>query len=386
MANFEKEISKLLKVEGGYVNHPSDKGGPTNFGITQGTLSSWLGKITSTKDVKNMARATAKKIYKAKYWDVNRTDDINSDLVAEILFDQAVNRGHSTAARMLQSACNLFPGKSIKVDGKIGNMSMSRINAIHDLELANKLIQIAQDSYVQIVKRNPKQLVFLAGWINRTQFLMDSMTRSKTTWPVIPLPKPAIAKEETQQLNLFQNIIFQNPLINKTGLTRALTFLDSPEIKNKDFMTFVDFDIHSSKKRLFIINLITGASEAFKVAHGRYSDLNHDGIADKYSNIPGSGMSSLGAMVVTTPYGKENGGWSKFDTAIKLKGLQKGLNDKVESRAVVFHSTKYVDNDNSALSGRSLGCFAVDDAVAQEIQKRIKGGSLIYAYDKDFIA
>ena len=54
MANVADLIDDILRREGGYVNHPADKGGPTNFGITQDTLSRYIGRQALISDVKNL--------------------------------------------------------------------------------------------------------------------------------------------------------------------------------------------------------------------------------------------------------------------------------------------------------------------------------------------
>lgn len=384
MAKFELEADHILDVEGSFSHHENDSGGATMYGITQGVLSAWRGKKVSVEDVKKLTKEEALKIYKARYWDVNRTSDIRSQLIAKILFDQSVNRGPKTAARILQSACNMVSDKFINPDGVIGNITIAKVNSLPEIELANMFIQTAQDRYIDIVKINKSQLVFLAGWINRTQKLMDAMIRATYSRPTIE----GVNKKtpDSDDLDLFSRIVKENPEINKTGLSRALTFFNNPAVKNKKYITFVDFDLPSSKKRMYVINTQTGKADKYKVAHGKYSDPNNDGIADKYSNVVGSGMSSLGAMVLNDPYGyTEKDGWSKFPVAVTIDGLEVGLNDNVRKRAVVFHSSPYVDQWTDFISGRSLGCFAVDDNVAREIQEKVKGGSLLYAYDKDFL-
>lgn len=185
--------------------------------------------------------------------------------------------------------------------------------------------------------------------------------------------------------DILSAIVKNNPGISIAGVARGLQWLEHESVKNKDFMVFVDFDKRSSEDRLYLIDLKTGKAETFKVAHAKGSDRDNDGYADDYGNAPGSNKSSLGAMVTGKSYGKAEGGWSKFDYAVKLYGLQKGVNDKVYDRAIVFHSSAYVDEYSKDLAGRSLGCFAVDDDVAKYIQDKIVNGCLLYAYDKDFI-
>jgi lysozyme family protein len=49
--NIRRLINDVLAKEGGYVDHPADKGGPTNFGITQATLSRYLERVVTPDEV-----------------------------------------------------------------------------------------------------------------------------------------------------------------------------------------------------------------------------------------------------------------------------------------------------------------------------------------------
>jgi lysozyme family protein len=42
-SNFDKCFKFILQFEGGFTNDPKDPGGPTNLGITQATLSAFIG-------------------------------------------------------------------------------------------------------------------------------------------------------------------------------------------------------------------------------------------------------------------------------------------------------------------------------------------------------
>lgn len=75
--NFEKAIGFLFPAEGGYVNHQSDKGGPTNMGITQKTFDNYRQqKGLPTENVKNITSEEAKNIYYEEYWLTAGADNI----------------------------------------------------------------------------------------------------------------------------------------------------------------------------------------------------------------------------------------------------------------------------------------------------------------------
>ena len=180
MENFNLVIAGLLKREGGYVNHPADKGGPTNFGITLATLKAWRKKTVTATDVKNMTVTEAKQIYKANYWDKLNLDKVSYLNIAAIAFDQAVNRGPKPAGKAIQSSVNVIKKATgqtlLVVDGDIGPKSLNGITRLDGYQaerVCAEMIKEAQLNYVSIVRRNPSQIVFLTGWMNRTHELFD---------------------------------------------------------------------------------------------------------------------------------------------------------------------------------------------------------------------
>ena len=91
--NFDEAFERLIGHEGGYVNHPSDPGGETNFGISR---RSYPGE-----DIKGMTLARAKAIYLRDYWGPAGCDAVPEALRFD-LFDMAVNSGPRLAVTMLQ--------------------------------------------------------------------------------------------------------------------------------------------------------------------------------------------------------------------------------------------------------------------------------------------
>src|SRR5690606_7789917 len=73
---FNEALEHVLQVEGGFVNHPADKGGATKFGITRATLAAWRTRPVSVEDVQRMNREEAAAIYRKRYWDYMRLDAI----------------------------------------------------------------------------------------------------------------------------------------------------------------------------------------------------------------------------------------------------------------------------------------------------------------------
>lgn len=200
---FEKIIGRLLKAEGGYTDDPDDKGGPTNWGIIQSELAAWRGHAVSKDDVKNLTLDEAIKIYKAKYWDKMGLDQLTDERLQLAIFDQGVNRGTVTAVKQAQQIANLF-GAGITTDGVNGPVTSKKLNAIDPVNFCREFLQASEHAYVNIVIRNPTQIKFLRGWLNRVHNLQDEILVGKfaAELPKVPVPvdvpaeKPPVPKAE----------------------------------------------------------------------------------------------------------------------------------------------------------------------------------------------
>jgi len=174
--NYKDAINKVLEHEGGFVNNPLDKGGATNWGVTQETYNNYMTYITgkpyvsTVAEIQAMPLDTAIKIYKLFYWDVIWGDKIKKYSVAAAIFDQAINRGPDAALKQAQRVLG------ITQDGLMGNNTLTALNnatATTDSE-AKFLSSYLQESilaYNTIVKNNPSQSVFLNGWLKRVESL-----------------------------------------------------------------------------------------------------------------------------------------------------------------------------------------------------------------------
>jgi len=149
------------------------------------------------------------------------------------------------------------------------------------------------------------------------------------------------------------------------------------EIK-RDVLTLIDYSRPSREPRLWVIDLARDAI-LFRelVAHGKNSGGDR---ATSFSNTPGSLKSSLGLFVTRGTYQGEHG------YSMRLKGLQPGINDQAESRAIVIHGAEYVRPDivgELGRLGRSWGCPALPTRVASDIIDHTKGGTAVFAYYPD---
>lgn len=169
-------IDEVLQKEGGYVNHPADKGGPTKFGITQATLEDWRGLPVSSLDVQYMSQDEARDIYEARYY-VDPGLPALPVMLRPLVFDMAVNHGPVTAIKLLQEVVGRMSGKPMACDGMIGPMTIAACNIavnVYGHDTVRQLVSRRKAFYQAIVKNNPSQAVFQAGWIKRADSFLTA--------------------------------------------------------------------------------------------------------------------------------------------------------------------------------------------------------------------
>ncbi len=156
--------------------------------------------------------------------------------------------------------------------------------------------------------------------------------------------------------------------------------LDEDGLLNNDsVLTIIDFDQPSYRKRLYVIDV-----KNFKVlfntlvAHGRNTGKE---IAQFFSNTNESHKSSLGFYITEDTYNGSKG------FSLKLKGLEKGINNNAYDRAIVMHGANYVSEsfiNAQGYIGRSHGCPAVPVELNKPIIQTIKNGSCLFIYNKTY--
>lgn len=154
MSHFDKAIGPVLQHEGGYVNHPADPGGETNYGITK--------RNYPALDIRNLTREQAIAIYRNDYW--RDYMDQLPELVAVKHFDQAVNMGHHQAVKLLQRAIGCDD------DGEIGPITLAAVKAYPPEEIVNNLVTVQRAFYTSLATRKPAMQVFLKGWLARANW------------------------------------------------------------------------------------------------------------------------------------------------------------------------------------------------------------------------
>ena len=139
MAKFETIIERILAHEGGFVDHPRDPGGATNFGITErvARASGYRGHM------RNLPRETAIDIYRAQYWDRVQGDKL-PDAVAFQVVDAAVNHGIGNAVRWLQRAAGVAD------DGIIGPVTLAAVRKADPADLVLLFNAIRLEFYASL--------------------------------------------------------------------------------------------------------------------------------------------------------------------------------------------------------------------------------------------
>lgn len=127
-ANFESALKTVLHHEGGFVNHPADPGGMTNLGVTKNVWEEWVGHPVDEKTMRGLTPAVVGPMYKAKYWDKIRGDDLPAG-VDYAVFDAAVNSGPGRAAKWLQGCVG------VDQDGGIGPKTLAAVAAFDPADL-----------------------------------------------------------------------------------------------------------------------------------------------------------------------------------------------------------------------------------------------------------
>lgn len=182
MGNFER-CQKIVAVSEGGANFDvvngkpvlkpksrNDRGGPTNYGITIGTLSKAYSQgIVDHNDIVLLTKSEANKIYEQNYWKPSRADKMPWGLCL-VHYDCAVNCGVGGAAKQLQRALNELAGSSVvSVDGVVGPKSLEAIGRVDLSLLIAKYLEVRTAYYHGLVAKNPSQGDFLNGWLNRME-------------------------------------------------------------------------------------------------------------------------------------------------------------------------------------------------------------------------
>lgn len=163
MNRYQVCIPRILKHEGGYVNHPRDPGGATNRGITLATYRRYIKRSGTVADLKALTEAEAVKVYKAQYWDAVKADQLPVG-VDYTVADFAVNSGPARAAKHLQKAIG------VKQDGKIGPATLAAVASRDPAQIVHAI----HDSRMAFLRGLKTWGTFGRGWTRRVSEVQSS--------------------------------------------------------------------------------------------------------------------------------------------------------------------------------------------------------------------
>jgi len=155
-STYETALRRVLAHEGGYSNHPSDPGGPTNFGITIADYRKYAKPNATAADVRSMRLDEARAIYRAHYWDALGCDKLPAGL-DYAAFDYGVNSGIGRAGRVLRRLVG------VSGDSAVDAALLAAVGKADSRDLIVRLC----DERLSFLKRLKTWPVFGAGWGRR---------------------------------------------------------------------------------------------------------------------------------------------------------------------------------------------------------------------------
>src|SRR5215213_6612236 len=170
-------LDELIEREGGYVNHPADRGGPTRFGITEAVARAhgFRGGMAE------LPRDEAAAIYRRLYWLRPMFDEVakRSPSLAAELFDTGANMGPAVAATFLQRALTALNRNGqdypdLVPDGRIGDRTLCALKTFLTLRrgsgetvLLRALEALQGERYLRLAERRPGNYILEKAWASR---------------------------------------------------------------------------------------------------------------------------------------------------------------------------------------------------------------------------
>jgi lysozyme family protein len=198
---YELALARLLAHEGGYTNHPSDPGGPMNFGITIFDYRKYVVPGASAEDVRLMKVSEAKGIYRAKYWDSQRCDELEPG-VDYAIFDYVVNSGIGRSGKVLRRCLGMADTTS---------QITPEVVAIANAMPAASLVAMICDERLRFLKSLKTWGVFGKGWGRRVVEVKSFALSIAHDIPIIddgvplvPAPGRAINPDEHARVRALQ--------------------------------------------------------------------------------------------------------------------------------------------------------------------------------------
>jgi lysozyme family protein len=164
ISNWQKAFEQMLASEGGFTDDERDKGnslpdgrkGSTMLGVTQFNWEQHVGHEVTHDHMRRLTPADVEPLYKKKYWDVVRADELPSG-IDYLVFDMGVNAGPGRSIKLMQTALG------VPADGGFGPMTMAAVQTADPV----KLIQDFSDAKEDFYRGLDDFPVYGKGWLNR---------------------------------------------------------------------------------------------------------------------------------------------------------------------------------------------------------------------------
>lgn len=185
-ATFQTAIKLYLQHEGGYTNNPSDPGGITNRGITIAVARryaaefDWIkGAQVTAKDMRDLPVWFAEKVYKTKYWDALRCDELEPG-VDYAICDYGINSGIGRAGRVLRRLCG---------ESDTASEVTPALVKIANLAPAESMVQSICDERIRYLQSLKTWPVFGNGWGRRVREVRAFGIKIAEDLPIVGSPK-----------------------------------------------------------------------------------------------------------------------------------------------------------------------------------------------------
>ena len=164
ISNWQQAFKQMLASEGGFTDDERDNGnklpdgrkGSTMLGVTQFNWEQHVGHQVTHDQMRKLTPADVEPLYKKKYWDVVRADELPSG-IDYLVFDMGVNAGPGRSIKLLQAAVG------VPADGGFGPMTMAAVLAADPVKLIEDFSQAKEDFYRSLNDFS----VYGTGWLNR---------------------------------------------------------------------------------------------------------------------------------------------------------------------------------------------------------------------------
>jgi len=159
-------IGEIIAREGGFVDRPDDRGGPTKFGVTTQTLSQWRRRQCTKCDVENLTEPEARQILTELFFIHPEFNTISDADIRRLVVDWGVNSGIAPPIKALQTAV------SVLVDGVLGPLTICAVNNANPSLLFRNVFAARLKFIGHLISRDPSQAAFAEGWLTRMGALL----------------------------------------------------------------------------------------------------------------------------------------------------------------------------------------------------------------------